>query len=111
MFYEPKDGHGLPHNPFKSLIVPRPIGWISTISADGIANLAPFSFFNGVSEAPPAVMFAANGKLDRGRLKDTLTNVEETGEFVVNLVTEVLTDEMNATSAHVDPEVDEFALA
>ncbi len=111
MFYEPKDGHGLPHNPFKSLIVPRPIGWISTVSVDGIANLAPFSFFNGVSEAPPAVMFAANGKLDRGRLKDTLTNVEETGEFVVNLVTEVLTDEMNATSAHVDPEVDEFALA
>ena len=111
MFYEPKDGHGLPHNPFKSLIVPRPIGWISTVSADGIANLAPFSFFNGVSDSPPAVMFAANGRINQGRLKDTLTNVEATGEFVVNLATEALSDEMNATSASVDPEVDEFALA
>ncbi|MAG95443.1 MAG: flavin reductase family protein [Alphaproteobacteria bacterium] len=111
MFYEPKDGHGLPHNPFKSLIVPRPIGWISTVSADGIANLAPFSFFNGVSDTPPAVMFAANGRINQGRLKDTLTNVEATGEFVVNLATEALSDEMNATSASVDPEVDEFALA
>ena len=111
MFYEPKDGHGLPHNPFKSLIVPRPIGWISTVSADGIANLAPFSFFNGVSDTPPAVMFAANGRINQGRLKDTLTNVEATGEFVVNLATEALSDEMNATSASVDPEVDEFPLA
>ncbi len=111
MFYEPKDGHGLPHNPFKSLIVPRPIGWISTVSVDGIANLAPFSFFNGVSDTPPAVMFAANGRLNQGRLKDTLTNVEATGEFVVNLATEALSDEMNATSASVDPEVDEFAMA
>ena len=111
MFYEPKDGHGLPHNPFKSLIVPRPIGWISTVSAEGVANLAPFSFFNGVSDTPPAVMFAANGKIIQGRLKDTLTNVEATGEFVVNLATEALFDEMNATSANVGPEVDEFALA
>ena len=74
MFYEPKDGHGLPHNPFKSLIVPRPIGWISTVSVDGIANLAPFSFFNGVSDTPPAVMFAANGRLNQGDRKSTRLN-------------------------------------
>ena len=80
MFYDPRVGdHGLPHDPFKSLIVPRPIGWISTISGDGVVNLAPFSFFNGVASGPAVVMFCPGG----AQRKDSLANVEETGEFVV----------------------------
>ncbi|MDP7242387.1 MAG: flavin reductase family protein [Rhodospirillales bacterium] len=112
MFYEIKNGHGLPHNPFQSCIVPRPIGWISTLSADGIANLAPFSFFNGALSHPPMVVFTSSAPAEGGRpAKDTLVNIEETGEFVTNMSTEALAEEMNLTSTYVGPEVDEFDLA
>ena len=107
MFYETKDNkHGLPHDPFKSCIVPRPIGWITSMSADGIVNLAPYSFFNGVSSDPPIVMFSNNGPA-----KDSLVNCEATGEFVANLATWELRDQVNETSAGVGPEIDEFTLA
>ncbi len=106
LFYETDDnGHGLKHDPFKALVAPRPIGWISSLSADGIVNLAPYSFFNGVSDRPPFVMFSSSGR------KDSLVNIEATGEFVCSLATYELKDQMNATSAAVGPEVDEMALA
>tara|TARA_R110000824_G_scaffold118105_1_gene270281 strand:+ start:247 stop:843 length:597 start_codon:yes stop_codon:yes gene_type:complete len=106
MFYEsrPKE-HGLRHDPFKALLVPRPIGWISTLSKDGVLNLAPYSFFNGVSTDPNIVMFASAGR------KDSLVNVEATGEFVCNLASWDQRDQMNTSSATVGPEVDEFELA
>ncbi len=111
MFYgTEKNDHGLPHDPFKSCIVPRPIGWISTISADGVVNLAPYSFFNGVNQDPPMVMFASNGRQPSGP-KDTLRNCEETREFVCNLATWDLREQMNRSSAALGPEVDEFAFA
>jgi flavin reductase (DIM6/NTAB) family NADH-FMN oxidoreductase RutF len=110
MYWQTDKPHGLPHNPFKSCVVPRPIGWISSISASGNVNLAPYSFFNGVSSEPPMVMFGANGNTD-ARTKDSLANVEETGEFVCNMSTFELRDQMNASSASVDAEVDEFELA
>jgi flavin reductase (DIM6/NTAB) family NADH-FMN oxidoreductase RutF len=106
MFYEPHD-HGLPHNPFKSLVVPRPIGWISTVSTDGVPNLAPYSFFNAASEKPPIVMFCA-GSLPGPRTKDSRINAEETGEFVFNMAAESLTSQMNDSSGSYPPEVDEF---
>jgi flavin reductase (DIM6/NTAB) family NADH-FMN oxidoreductase RutF len=113
MFYEPKGkgAHGLPHDPFRSLVVPRPIGWISTISAEGVVNLAPYSFFNGVSYSPPMVMFAANGQHAEGGHKDSLSNIVESGEFVVNIATWELREEMNASSASVPRAVDEMAMA
>ncbi len=112
MFYEPKDpgSHGLPHDPFRSLVVPRPIGWISTQGRDGVANLAPYSFFNGVAHAPPIVMFAPNGQHVEGGPKDSLRNITETGEFVVNVATWELREEMNLTSAAEARGVDEMAL-
>ena len=111
MFYEVKNGHGLPHDPFKSCIVPRPIGWITTISADGIVNLAPYSFFNGCGDDPPQVMYAPLGQNIDGDLKDSLTNVEATGEFVANMVTWELRDQMNQTARHVPHAVDEMAIS
>jgi flavin reductase (DIM6/NTAB) family NADH-FMN oxidoreductase RutF len=112
MFYDARrNDHGLPRDPFKSLIVPRPIGWISTLGADGIVNLAPFSFFNGVAEDPPMVMFAPSGRKPDRPVKDTRSNAEATGEFVVNLATHELRDKMNATSTTLPAEVDEFAYA
>ncbi|MDO8289115.1 MAG: flavin reductase family protein [Parvibaculum sp.] len=106
MFYDTTaNAHGLKHDPFKALIVPRPIGWISTLSEDGVLNLAPYSFFNGVSTDPHIVMFASGGR------KDSQRNAEETGEFVCNLSSWDQRDEMNKSSATVGPEVDEFALA
>lgn len=111
MFYRTDvNDHGLPHDPFKACVVPRPIGWISTMSSDGIHNLAPYSFFNGVSTAPPMVMFASNGRQPHGA-KDSLANVEETGEFVANLATWDLRDAMNRSSAPLGRDVDEFAFA
>jgi flavin reductase (DIM6/NTAB) family NADH-FMN oxidoreductase RutF len=104
-FYEPASGHGLPHDPFKALVGPRPIGWISTLSGDGIPNLAPYSFFNAVCETPPIIVFASSGA------KDSLANVEATGEFVWNMATRALADAMNATSATVAAGIDEFDLA
>ena len=103
--YEPRHGHGLPHDPFNAIVGPRPIGWISSRSAQGRLNLAPYSFFNAFNYAPPIVGFASLGD------KDTLRNVRETGEFVWNLVTRPLAEAMNASCASVPPEVDEFDLA
>ena len=111
MFYETKDHHGLKHNPFKSLIVPRPIGWVSTHDSRGVVNLAPYSYFNGVGSEPPTVMFASEGSHPEGDFKDSATNVQETGEFVCNIATWELREAMNATSAQVARSVDEFALA
>jgi flavin reductase (DIM6/NTAB) family NADH-FMN oxidoreductase RutF len=110
MFWETDKPHGLPHNPFKSCVVPRPIGWISSVSASGEVNLAPYSFFNGASGEPPMVVFGANGNTSE-RTKDSLANVEETGEFVCNMATWALRDQMNASSAGVGADVDEFDLA
>lgn len=111
MFFDPaKKDHGLPHDPFKSCVVPRPIGWISTLSRDGTPNLAPYSQFQNLTYDPPYVMFSANQKTDGSR-KDTVVNAEQTGEFVHNLVTWDLREAMNLTAQEVPPEVDEFELA
>ena len=110
MFYRTDGPHGLPHDPFLSCIVPRPIGWVSTVSAAGVVNLAPYSFFNGVAVKPPMVMFASSGRQAHGP-KDSLANIEATGEFVCNLATWELRERMNQTSAPVPPEIDEFVLA
>lgn len=112
MFYQPKDGHGLPHNPFNAIVTPRPIGWISTRGADGSDNLAPYSFFNAVAYVPPQVMFAStSAKPDRDGTKDSVANIRETGVFAVNVVSYALRDAMNATSAAAPRETDEFTLA
>ena len=93
MFYRPEDGHGLKHNPFKSLVVPRPIGWVSSMAADGTVNLAPYSFFNGVAYVPPQVMFAStSAKPDRGDTKDSVANIRDTGVFCVNIVEYAMRD-------------------
>ncbi|MDQ7974273.1 MAG: flavin reductase family protein [Rhodocyclaceae bacterium] len=104
-FYEPAQGHGLPHDPFNAMVGPRPIGWISSHDAAGRLNLAPYSFFNAFNYVPPIVGFASIGA------KDTLRNIEATGEFGWNLATRPLAEAMNASCAAVPPEVDEFALA
>ena len=112
MFYRPADGHGLPHDPFKALVTPRPIGWISSLDAQGRANLAPFSFFNGCGDAPPMVMFAQTGRKSRPEpVKDSIANIRETGEFACNIVSQALKDAMNLSSGTYQPEVDEFELA
>ncbi|SLN54963.1 Flavin reductase like domain protein [Falsiruegeria litorea R37] len=112
MFYRPEDGHGLPHNPFNAIITPRPIGWISSRDGNGVNNLAPYSFFNGVAYFPPQVMFASTGaKEDQDNTKDSMANIEETGEFCVNVVEFAARDAMNASSATLDKGVDEFAHA
>ncbi len=103
--YQPRQGHGLPHDPFNAIVGPRPIGWISTQNAAGARNLAPYSFFNAFNYVPPIVGFASVGA------KDTLANVQATGEFVWNLATRDLAEAMNQTCAAVPPEVDEFTLA
>lgn len=109
MFYEPKNGHGLPHNPFNALIAPRPIGWISTRDANGIDNLAPYSFFNAVSYSPPQVMFSSTGgKEDREISKDSVANIMEIGAFCVNIVSSDMRDKMNSTSLPLDYHIDEF---
>jgi flavin reductase (DIM6/NTAB) family NADH-FMN oxidoreductase RutF len=104
-FYEPSAGHGLAHDPFNALVAPRPIGWISSRSRDGVLNLAPYSFFNAFNYKPPLVGFASIG------YKDSVRNIEETGEFGWNLATRPLADAMNQSCAAVGPEVDEFQLA
>jgi len=106
MFYDAiRNDHGLPVDPFKAIVVPRPIGWISTVSKAGVNNLAPYSFFNAFADAPNYVAFGSGGR------KDSLTNVEATGVFALNLATWDLREAMNASSATVPPEVDEFTLA
>ena len=104
-FYQPSAGHGLPHDPFNALVAPRPIGWISSKSPDGVLNLAPYSFFNAFNYLPPIVGFASIG------YKDSVRNIEATGEFGWNLATRPLADAMNQSCAAVAPEVDEFELA
>lgn len=111
MHYDPdQDDHGLPHSPFKSCVVPRPIGWISTVSKDGVANLAPFSQFQNVTYDPPIVLFCANQRTI-GKRKDTVVNVEATGEFVWNMATFDLREAVNLTSQELGPEEDEFVVA
>ncbi|MEE8633640.1 MAG: flavin reductase family protein [Methyloceanibacter sp.] len=106
MFYDAiANTHGLEFDPFKALVAPRPIGWISTLGKNGVVNLAPYSFFNAVGTDPHYVMFSSGGR------KDSQRNAEETGEFVCSLATYDLRDAMNRTSQHVGPEVDEMELA
>jgi flavin reductase (DIM6/NTAB) family NADH-FMN oxidoreductase RutF len=107
--YDTSDGSprygGLPWDPFKAIVGPRPIGWISTLSADGVINLAPYSYFNAVADRPNQVYFATSSR------KDSQVNAEQTGEFVCNLASYRLRNEMNVTSMEVGSEVDEAALA
>jgi flavin reductase (DIM6/NTAB) family NADH-FMN oxidoreductase RutF len=111
MYYDPdKNDHGLPHNPFKSCVVPRPIGWISTVSPDGVHNLAPYSQFQNLTFDPPYVMFSANQTF-QGTRKDTVINIEQTGEFVYNMATYNLREAVIRSAQGVPPEVDEFELA
>ena len=112
MFYEPKNGHDLPHNPFNAIVSPRPIGWIASRGADGQDNLAPYSFFNAVAYVPPQVMFAStSSKPDRDGTKDSVANIRETGVFAVNVVEYAARDVMNQTSGPWERETDEFAIA
>jgi flavin reductase (DIM6/NTAB) family NADH-FMN oxidoreductase RutF len=104
-YYEPAQGHGLPHDPFNAIVGPRPIGWISSQDADGNLNLAPYSFFNGFNYTPPIVGFSSVGR------KDSVRNIEQTGEFAWNLATRPIAEAMNASSAPVASDVDEFKLA
>jgi flavin reductase (DIM6/NTAB) family NADH-FMN oxidoreductase RutF len=103
--YEPAKGHGLRHDPFNAIVGPRPIGWVSTVSAAGIANLAPYSFFNGLSYVPPLIGFSSIG------WKDSVANAEATGEFCWNLATQALGEQMNLSCAPAPPEIDEFEVA
>jgi flavin reductase (DIM6/NTAB) family NADH-FMN oxidoreductase RutF len=103
MFYDArKNDHGLPHDPFKAVVAPRPIGWITSMSAGGAINLAPYSFFNGVSSRPPVVMFSSEGQ------KDSFAFIRETREFVCNLATWDLREAMDRTSAPMPRGVDEM---
>ncbi len=105
MFYEVAKGHGLPHDPVKALVAPRPIGWVSALSAAGELNLSPYSFFNQVSDRPHMVMFSSAGR------KDAVTFVEETGEFVCSVATWDQREQMNATSAPLPRGMNEFGHA
>ncbi len=107
VFYEPdkRDRDLLPHDPFKAFIAPRPIGWVSTVSASGAVNLAPYSYFNAVCDTPPTVMFSSNGA------KDSMTFAHETGEFVWNMATWDLREPMNLSSADLPRGESEFAHA
>ncbi len=103
--YEPASGHRLPHDPLNAIVAPRPIGWVSTLSAKGVPNLAPYSFFNLFNYTPPLIGFSSMG------WKDSVANIAATGEFVWNLVSRDLGEAMNTTAANVAADVDEFALA
>ena len=105
MFYEPSKGHGLPHDPSKAIVAPRPIGWISTRGRDGSVNLSPYSFFNMISGQPFLVMFSSEN------VKDSATFAQETGEFVVNLASRDLAEKMNASSVDAPRGVSEFGYA
>jgi flavin reductase (DIM6/NTAB) family NADH-FMN oxidoreductase RutF len=105
VFYEPSNGHGLPHDPFKAIVAPRPIGWISTLSQAGQINLAPYSYFNAFSSRPHLVWFSSEGN------KDSATFAQETGEFVANLVGRDLAEHMNRTSVNAPRGVNEFDYA
>ena len=103
--YDPALGHGLRHDPFAAIVAPRPIGWIASRGADGVVNLAPYSFFNAFNYVPPIIGFSSNG------WKDTVRNISETGEFVWNLATAALAQAMNASSASLPADVNEFDVA
>lgn len=103
--YKVENGHGLPHDPFKAIIAPRPIGWIASQNDKGDVNLAPYSFFNAFNNAPPIIGFASVG------FKDSVQNIQQTGEFCWSLATRELAEPMNQTSASVASNVDEFELA
>ena len=111
MFYEPKKGLPFDIDPFKSLIFPRPIGWISSINKKGIANLAPYSYFNAVTDEPPQIMFCANGGSSHYKYKDSLSNILSTKEFVVNFATSSTRIQMNNSSKDFKPDEDEFILS
>ena len=111
MFYEPKKGSPFKIDPFKSLVFPRPIGWISSISKNGKANLAPYSYFNAVADEPPQVMFCSNGSSTHGKYKDTLSNILTTKEFVINFATATSRNQMNISSRDFRPDEDEFILS
>jgi len=104
-YYEPANGHGLKHDPFNAIIAPRPIGWISSRDTNGHVNLAPYSFFNGFCYHPPIIGFSSTS------WKDSVANIQSTGEFVWNLATMDLAKQMNATAAHVAHDVSEFTVA
>jgi flavin reductase (DIM6/NTAB) family NADH-FMN oxidoreductase RutF len=104
-FYDPATGHGLRHDPFKAIVAPRLIGWISSRAPDGRLNLAPYSFFGAFATFPPIIGFSSEG------YKDSIRNIEATGEFAWNLATKPLAEQMNRSSAPVGPEVDEFELS
>ncbi|MGE3874715.1 MAG: flavin reductase family protein [Parvibaculaceae bacterium] len=106
MHYDAIDNeHGLPNDPFKAIVAPRPIGWVSSMGRNGVPNLAPYSFFNAIAEKPHYIVIGSSD------MKDSLTNIEATSEFVVNLATFDLREQMNASSARVASDVDEFKLA
>jgi flavin reductase (DIM6/NTAB) family NADH-FMN oxidoreductase RutF len=110
MFFDIKKDE-LPRGMFKACIIPRPIAWISTISAEGITNLAPFSYFQAIADAPPMVMFAASAKESDMTPKDTVVNIEETGEFVINFTTASLAELVNLSSiklSYNDSEIEKF---
>lgn len=112
MFFRTDAAHGLPHSPFNAIVLPRPIGWISSVDGAGNVNLAPYSFFNAVAYVPPQVMFSATGAHDQdGLKKDSVRNIEETGEFVVNVATWDLRAAVNASSVNAPHGVDEFEYA
>ena len=108
MFYEPKNGYPFKINPFKSIIFPRPIGWISSVSKNGVANLAPYSFFNAIADDPPQVMFSSGAQSFKKSYKDSLTNILSTKEFVVNFATSLTRDSMNLSSIDASSDIDEF---
>lgn len=105
MFYEPQNGHGLPHNPLKAIVTPRPIGWIGTCSKEGALNLAPYSFFNVICDVPPLLMFCSTG------YKDSVAFVEEARQFTANMVGEHLAKQMNATAVNAPRGISEFDYA
>lgn len=100
--YDVADGHGLARNPLKAVVAPRPIAWVSTLSRSGVGNLAPYSFFNMISDQPPMLMFSSAG------YKDSVSNIEETGEFAVSVASRAMAERMNRTSSPFPPEIDEF---
>ena len=108
MYYEPRNGHPFGENPLNAIIVPRPVGWISTLSVEGVPNLAPYSFFNAVAYRPPQVMFAATSNHNFGGPKDAVADAEATGEFVVNIATLGLAEQMNKSSVPAPHNIDEF---
>jgi flavin reductase (DIM6/NTAB) family NADH-FMN oxidoreductase RutF len=105
LFYEPSNGHGLPHDPFKAIVSPRPIGWISTMNSKGEVNLAPYSFFNAICNNPLLVLFSSDGE------KDSVSFARERPEFVANLVGRELAEKMNRSSVNAPRGVSEFGYA